>query len=122
MTKAYVENDWLRQENKRLQMENDHLKSLQRMALQVPNLSSLQNRGFPDTLNLQQQSGTIGPGFSSHSIQIEDADLIDRLEKTESELKQTQMELQQTKGELKLMQEKVHTDMSGINQLCAFFM
>ena len=112
--KANVENNWLRQENKRLQMENDRLKRLQETVLPVPNFSSIQNGDFPEALNGQVKSGTIEPGFASHSSQIDVEELADQLKKT-------QKELQQTKEELKLMQEEVHTDMSKINQLFAFF-
>ena len=120
LIKAEVENNRLKQENKRLQMENDHLKRLQQTVLPVLNFGSLQNRGFPDAINVQAQSRTIEPGFAPQSIQIDEADLADQLENTQRELQQTQVELRQTKTELKLMQEKVHTDMSRINQLFAF--
>ena len=106
--KANVENNWLRQENKRLQMENDRLKRLQETVLPVPNFSSIQNGDFPEALNGQVKSGTIEPGFASHSGQIDVAELADQLVKTKSELQQTQLELQQTKAELKQMQEKVN--------------
>ena len=98
LTKADIEIDRLRQENDRLHMELDRMRDM------PP----------PPAYGLRDRSRSPEPGYASRSVHVEVAELKDKLEQTQTELRRTQAELRLNTGdyershvELEQMQEKV---------------
>ena len=99
-TKAEIENDRLRLENEQLHQR------IQKMTLLVPNHRGLQDSGRYDPQSPWDWLQSFESDFAPHSVQ--EAELTNRLEQTETKLQLTQKELKKTKVELKQMEEKVH--------------
>ncbi len=98
LTKADIEIDRLRQENDRLHIELDRMRDM------PP----------PPSYGLRERSRSPEPGYASRSVHVEVAELKDKLEQTQNELRRTQAELRLNAGdyershvELEQMQEKV---------------